>query len=1150
MIMPDTQPLANNTDLGEDTGKTPLSSMSPPIPYTAPFHLQAMAHLYGIKSATPEKARVLEIGCKDGGNLLPFALANPQSQSVGVDLDAEKIEKGSVLIKQLELDNIALFALDIESLLACDPGKFDYIIIHGLFSLIGGETRDALLRFCRDHLTAEGIVCYCYNTYPGWKTGEILRDAIQLHSGLAHDEQTAQASARAMLTYLSLGTSADNPQNAALKTFIEQAEKQSDVDFALNYLQGLNQPCYFVDFYSQITQNGFAYVGDVRAYTELAGHYGDQVSRLHETICPENTTYLRQQYLDFAVNRSQRFSMLVPQKRAEAVLPEPDLSRLADFNWAGNFQRAKASNGNTLNVHTSSTGETISTENQVVLSILDALGEAWPAGLTLDQLVFNTQLPEKETENHRQNVLDALKNLFVKGISGVYTRIGDCTYRNSRHKTLTGLPGLASTDLAFNFWHEPVSLDSEERRFLEQLSSSSQHKNSTFYSQLWALRDKGVVWGTPRAWRDYLQEAIVKADAAQVAVYVQSLVVYTSETHSGGFVEPEKSAAHKKNKPQDKNPLNRKVYEEIDRLTTLGHFAEVRTKAEEIMSTYPDNLWVWYPFVNTYVRTGDFDGALSVITRAIALMPFNWDFYVDLAVCFWKKNELHHGMALTRKVLRCDKQKGLAWDTLAVFLNITHSLDSAFKCMEKALQIEPENPTFISHMGMVCHNLGRKDAIQYHRKTIALMPQAFHLYSNLLLGLSHDVNMTPQALFQEHLIFGKRVEEAAERYHCQFAYSLDKAARRPLRIGFISGDFGNHPVTNFLEPIWNSLDRSAFSLYAYSSFQRNDEKADSLKQTAAGWHDVDKMGDLELATLINKDEIDILIDLSGHTAYNRLPVLALKPAPIQMTWIGYPGTTGMKSVDYILLDLHYIQGGALDPYLTEKIIYLPSVKYFEPVKDSPEVNELPALKNGYLTFASFNRPQKITDETLALWAKVLTAMPDSRLIMGYMTGQETIDYFRGRLVEFGVKEEQLSFRMRTGLKEYLGMHREVDLLLDTYPYTGGTTVSHAAWMGVPVLTREGESIASRQGSVTMRILGLDDFISTEEDEFVQKALYWRQSLEKLSDVRAGIRGRIAARMNSVLSPSIYFEHAIRNAWQIYCEGKEPRTFSIDWENES
>lgn len=1148
MTMPDTQPLANNDDLGEDTGKTPLSSMAPPVPYTAPFHLQATAHLYGIESAAPENARVLEIGCKDGGNLLPFALANPQSQSVGIDLDAEQIEKGSALIKQLELDNIALFALDLESLLACDPGKFDYIIIHGLFSLIGGETREALLRFCSEHLTAEGIVCYCYNTYPGWKTGEILRDAIQLHSSLANDEKTAQSSARAMLTYLSLGTSPDNPQNAALKTFIEQAEKQSDVDFALHYLQGLNQPCYFVDFYSQITQTGFAYVGDVRAYTELAGHYGDQVSRLHETICPENTTYLRQQYLDFAVNRSQRFSILVPQERSGAILPEPDLAKLMDFNWAGNFQRVRADDDRTLNAHTSGTGETISTENPVVLSILDVLGEAWPASLTLDQLVFNTQLPEQEAENHRQNVLDALKNLFVKGISGIYTRIGNCTYRNSRHKTLTGLPGIATTDLAFNFWHEPVSLDSNERQFLQQLSSSPLNKDKAFYSQLWALRNKGVIWGTPRAWRDYLQEAIVTADAGQVAVYIQSLVMYTSETNAGGFVEPEKSSAHKKNKPQDRKPLNRKVYEEIDRLTALGQFAEVRKKAEEIISTYPDNLWVWYPFVNTYVRTSDFDGALSIITRAIALMPFNWDFYVDLAVCFWKKNELHQGMALTRKVLRCDKQKGLAWDTLAVLLNITHNLDSAFKCMEKALQIEPENPNFISHMGMVCHNLGRKDAIQYHRKTIELMPQAFHLYSNLLLGLSHDVNVTPQAQFQEHLVFGKRVEEAAERYHCQFTYSLDKAAQRPLRIGFISGDFGNHPVTNFLEPIWNSLDRSAFSLYAYSSFQRNDEKAESLKQTAAGWHDVDKMGDLELAKLINKDEIDILIDLSGHTAYNRLPALALKPAPIQMTWIGYPGTTGMRAIDYILLDEHFLVESGLDEYLIEKPISMPSIKFFEPNKDSPDVNELPALNNGYLTFASFNRPQKISDENLTSWAKILVALPTSRLIMGYMTGQETIDYLRNKLLELGVRDEQLAFRMRTGLKEYLRMHHEVDILLDTYPYTGGTTIGHASWMGVPVLTREGDSMASRQGGVIMRILGLDEFIARDDDELIEKARYWSHSLDKLSEIRAGMRGIMTTKISSVDSPSIYFENAMRRAWQIYCAGDAPQAFRISSES--
>ncbi|WP_027711673.1 methyltransferase regulatory domain-containing protein [Dickeya chrysanthemi] len=1144
--MPDAQPLANNVDMAEDNDTTPLSSMSPPIPHTAPFHLQATAHLYGIKSAIPETARVLEIGCKDGGNLLPFALANPQAQAVGVDLDAEQIEKGNALIKQLELENIALFALDLESLLACDPGTFDYIIIHGLFSLIGGETRDALLRFCRDHLTAEGIICYCYNTYPGWKTGEILRDAIQLHSSLANDDKTSQASARAMLTYLSLGTSPDNPQNAALKAFIEQAEKQSDVDFALHYLQGLNQPCYFVDFYAQITQVGLSYVGDVRAYTELAGHYGDQVSHLHETICPENTTYLRQQYLDFAVNRSQRFSILVPQEKAASILPEPDLSRLADFNWAGNFQRVTASNGGTLNVHTSSTGETISTENRVVLSILDALGEAWPASLSLEQLVFNTRLPEKETENHRQDVLDALKKLFVKGISGLYARIGNCTYRNSPHKTLIGLTGLATTDLAFNFWHEPVVLDSGERLFLQQLPISSNSKDHTFYSQLWALRNKGVVWGTPRAWRDYLQEAIVKSEASHVAIYIQSLVVYISGINSGGIAEPEKSAIYKKKKTKYKTPLSHKVYEEIDRLTASGNFADARVKTEEIINTYPDNLWVWYPFVRTYVRTGDFDNALKVITRAIALMPFEWDFYIDLSICFFRKSILHHGMELTRKVLRCDRQKGHAWDTLALLLNVTNNFDSAIVCIEKALKIESENPTFISHMGVICNNLGRHNAVFYHRKTVELMPNAFDLHSNLLFVLLHDIDITSQELFKEHLIFGQKVEDVAARQHCQFAYSMNKDADRPLRIGFISGDFGDHPVTNFLEPIWNALDRREFSLYAYSSFQRKDEKAASLKQIAAGWHNVDKMGDLELATLINKDEIDILIDLSGHTAYNRLPALALKPAPIQMTWIGYPGTTGMRAMDYILLYKEFIgHGGKLDAFLTEKPIYLPAVKFFEPNKDSPDVNVLPALSNGYLTFASFNRPQKISEENLALWARILVALPNSRLIMGYMTGQETIDYLRSKLTELGVRDEQLSFRMRTGLSEYLKMHHEVDILLDTYPYTGGTTIGHASWMGVPVLTREGDSLASKQSAVIMRVLGLDAFIAQSDDELIAKAQHWSHSLDKLNKIRSEMRGVMAAKINSVDSPSIYFEKAMRRSWEIYCAGEKPYSFTID-----
>ncbi|QIZ49216.1 methyltransferase regulatory domain-containing protein [Dickeya zeae] len=1143
--MPDTQPLANNTDLDEDTGNTPLSSISPPIPHTAPFHLQAMAHLYGVESVAPEKARVLEIGCKDGGNLLPFALANPQAQAVGVDLDAELIEKGNGLIKQLELENIALFALDLESLLACDPGSFDYIIIHGLFSLIGGETRDALLRFCHEHLTTEGIVCYCYNTYPGWKSGEILRDAIQLHSSLASDEVTVNASARAMLTYMSLGTAPDNPQNAALKSFIEQAEKLSDVDFALHYLQGLNQPCYFVDFYSQIAQAGFSYVGDVRAYTELAEHYGDQVSHLHETICPENTVYLRQQYLDFAVNRSQRFSMLIPQERTKDTLPTPDLAKLADFNWAGNFQRISIDEGRkTLNAHTSSTGETISTENALVLEILDALGDAWPASLNLEQLVFNSQLPEKETDNHRQDVLEALKKLFLKGISGLYVRMGKCAYRDCHHRSLTGLPGLATTDLAFNFWHEAVSLDSEERLLLQKLTSATINKDNLYYSRLWALRNKGVVWGAPRAWRDTLKEAIVNADPSQVAIYIQSLVMYIIDVNPGGAGEAEKSAVLKKKKLQDKNPLSRKVYEEVDRLTALGHFTEARSKTADIINNYPDNWWIWYPFVNTYVRTGDFDGAFNIITRAIALMPFELDFYIDLSVYFWRKNELHRGMALIRKVLRCDDQKGLAWDTLAVFLNITNNFDSALVCVEKALKIEPENPNFISHMGMICHNLGRDDAIIYHRKTLELMPSAFHLHSNLLLGLSHDISITPQELYKEHLMFGQRVEEAVSRHHCQLTYPMNKNIDRPLRIGFVSGDLGNHPVTNFIAPIWNAIDRSAFSIYAYSCYQRNDEKAEKLRQLTAGWHAVDQMGDLELAKLINDDQIDILIDLAGHTAYNRLPVFAMKPAPIQMSWVGYPGTTGMSSIDYYLVNSNTKLPEYLQEQFIEKLIFMPFLKIFEPAEQSPDVNRLPALSNGYITFGSFNRPQKINDYMLELWAEILCAIPDSKLLLGYMPGKELIDTITHKMGDWGVDESRLIFRLKTGMSAYLHSHHEVDLLLDTFPYTGGTTTNHALWMGVPTLTMVGKTLATFQGAVSVDGLGLDDFIAYSREEYKEKAIKFSQDYARLADVRENMRTKIKSTTTNGLTPSIYFEKMLRKVWGIYCKGDKPSTFFV------
>ncbi|MGM3175851.1 methyltransferase regulatory domain-containing protein [Dickeya lacustris] len=1116
--------------------------ISPPIVHTAPYYLQAMAYLYGIKSAAPETARILEIGTQDGGNLFPFAIANPKSHSLGIDIDTDKIEKGNALIRKLNINNIELFSLDLDSLLSSEPGDFDYIIVHGVFSLLGGEVRDNLLQFCKKHLTPDGLICYGYNTFPGWKTGEVLRDAIQLHSSLASDEKTAQESARAMLTYLSLGMSSGNTQYASLNELIGQAEKLSDTELALYYMQGFNQPCYFVDFYAQANNAGLAYVGDAKAYTELAEHYGNNVSQLHKTICPENKNYLRQQYLDFAVNRSQRFSILVSKDREDSIYPEPDLNKLATLNWAGNFRRVMTDDGKALNVHKSGHDETITTDSDLVLGILDLLGDAWPNSLSVDQIAFNTSLPEKVNAEHKKNVIDALTSLFIKGLSCLYPHVGNCVYRRSKQKSLSVLPGIVDGELSFNLWHDTILLDEDDYKILKEPDFLIKEREASFYQKLFDLRNKGVFFGTTKAWRDFYQKAVKNALISQIGNYIQPITLYTTDISMGGFWS-EKITAPKLNSILAKSQISRKVYEEIDKLTDLGFFDEARNKAREVIKAHPESAHVWYPFVNTFVKTKDFHGAIEIIARAISLNPFNWGYYVDLVICFWKVDQLYHGLRLIRRVLRCDDNRALAWDTLALLLNIFGDIPTAFICMEKALAIEPNNSNFISHMGSIAHNLGSKDGIKFHRKTVELMPEAFHLHSNLLFALSHDISVTAKSLFDEHLAYGRRVHNLIDTYKLKFNHGNAIEPNRRLRIGFVSGDLGEHPVTNFIRPIWDELDKETFSIFAYSCFKRNG--SEKLKMVTDKWHDVDMMSDVELAKLINNDEIDILIDLSGHTAYNRLPVFALKPAPIQMSWIGYPGTTGLPEVDYYVINTNMDLPDSLHAQFIENLIFLPFVKMFEPSELSPDVNELPLLSNKYITFGSLNRPQKINDEMLKVWAEILCSVPNSKMLIGYMPGQELIDIFKEKMNQWGVSSDRLDFRIKTGIKDYLKMHHEIDMLLDTFPYTGGTTTNHALWMGVPTLTLIGETLCTMQGLFSASGLGVDDFAAYSIEEYKEKAIKFSNDPERLSEVRRSLRTKISNGIVTGVSQSFFFEKMLTKVWEIYCKGEIAHSFSIE-----
>ena len=363
-------------------------------------------------------------------------------------------------------------------------------------------------------------------------------------------------------------------------------------------------------------------------------------------------------------------------------------------------------------------------------------------------------------------------------------------------------------------------------------------------------------------------------------------------------------------------------------------------------------------------------------------------------------------------------------------------------------------------------------------------------------------------------------------------------AQRVLRVGFVSADFRNHAVANFIEPVLVHLAQDEhFSLHTYYNHATEDIVTQRLKGSFSSWTNAVGLSDEALAQKIRDDGIDILIDLSSHTAHNRLLTFAHKPCPVQVSWIGYPGSTGLQSMDYYLSDRYALPEGQFEDQFTEKIVRLPATAAFLPLQGAPAVSALPAASNGYITFGSFNRPNKISRSVIALWSELLRALPSARMVLGSMPKELDRNVWLEWFEQEGVGVERLSFYTTKPLLDYMSLHHEVDICLDTFPYCGGTTSWHAMWMGVPTLTLTGATVANRTGAAVMGVVGLDAFVAHDKEDFVRKGVAWATDIQALERLRLGMRERFLsspAGRPDVIAGAL--AQAMRVMWQRWCEG--------------
>lgn len=403
-----------NREISEAYDKRVYTSNA--FPFSSPGHMRAAAHLYGLSSVPLENARVLELGCAGGGNLLPFAVAYPNAHVVGVDLSSVQVEQGKQVVAALGVENLHLHTMSLTDITP-EFGQFDYIVAHGVFSWVPPEVREAMMRILRENLSPLGIGYVSYNTYPGWKAGDIVRDAMLLHSHGVESEEARLSSAKAVLNLLSEGLATSNPLAPSLRAAVAQLRKQSDYYIAHEYLETFNNPCYLLEFVSLAGQHGLVHVGDAEPHVELSVTFGQNVQLNHSLVALGQSREMRQQYLDFAVGRNFRKSLVVHQERLEQVLVSPDLERLAELRWAGHFTEtepeANAPAGR--RAFRSYKNRPLYTGEAAVLGIVETLSAAWPASLDFDTLLERVQpgLPKASDDAAaRTTVLKALQTLF------------------------------------------------------------------------------------------------------------------------------------------------------------------------------------------------------------------------------------------------------------------------------------------------------------------------------------------------------------------------------------------------------------------------------------------------------------------------------------------------------------------------------------------------------------------------------------------------------------------------------------------------------------------------------------------------------------------------------------------------------------------
>jgi predicted O-linked N-acetylglucosamine transferase (SPINDLY family) len=538
---------------------------------------------------------------------------------------------------------------------------------------------------------------------------------------------------------------------------------------------------------------------------------------------------------------------------------------------------------------------------------------------------------------------------------------------------------------------------------------------------------------------------------------------------------------------------------------------------------------------------GRYDEAEKALRMSVGLDPQSCESWANLGAHYAVMGASDRAIVSYEQALKIQPAYAQGWTGLGTVLSLAGRCEQSLACHTRALELEPGNRKARFGRGQALQALHRIGEAQTDFEThLAGRPEHHQARSFRLFLLNYRDDFTPDALFSEHLAYGRAVENETRGPGAPARFEQIPDARRRLRVAFLSPDLRAHSVAYFIEPLLRRLDPAQFEILLYHDHFCVDAVSRRLRAGAAVWRNFVGQEHAAVERAIRDDAPDLLVDLAGHTGFNRLELFARRLAPVQISYLGYPNTTGLAAMDYRFTDPIADPPGEADRLHTERLIrFAPTGWTYLPPADAPAPLPGPAQRGRAVTFGSFNALSKASAATLRLWRGVLAAVPESRLVIK-SSGMDP-DYWKKRLTAAGLDLDRVELRpMTPGIPEHLASYAEVDVALDTLPYHGTTTTCEALWMGVPVVTLAGDRHAARVGASLLAAVGHPEWIASSPEDYARIAAGLAADRRRLAILRSDLRG--AMRRSALLDHEVQAERfgaAMRSCWAEWCAAQEP-----------